>query len=201
MYAIAANKDFGFGSLTQTAGTPIVRTVNPVRNAYTHITCVKYTAAGTAHTVVIMRPYAKTTLSAAAAAGQAVINITADSGVTPPGAIAANDYLVIEKPDGTFFTGLVSSVATLAITLTANVPTGGLSSGATVWFMGAPGDHTDAQYSGTASTTVTYSDDCGSVRGTINKYEPMLVYSANGTAAGTLQQVSGVYSNTVGAVA
>lgn len=201
MYALGANKTVGYGAVTQTAGTVITRTVPPARNAYTHITCVKYTAAGTAHTVTVMRPYGKTTLSSAALAAQAVINLTADSGVTPPGAIAANDYLVIEKPDGTYHTAVVSSVAALAITLTANVPTGGFASGATVWFMGAPADHVDALFSGIASATTTYSEDVGSIRATLNKYEPMIVHSNNATAAGTLQQVSAAYSRDCSAIA
>lgn len=188
-------KTWGFGKLTQAFGTAIVRTIQPVINHYTHLSSLKYLAAGTAHTITVMRPLGRTTLSAAADANQAVINLTAD-----PGSIAGNDYVVIAKPDGTFHTGVVSSVNSLAVTLTANVPTGGFANGAIVWFMGVAGDHTNSQFDGTASTLVSHGDGISSLFGTLDDYAPMIVYSNNATAAGTLQQVSGFYSPNVPAV-
>ncbi len=99
MLAMGANKTFNFGRLTAAIATPIVQTVKPVPNAFTHITAMIYTAGATAHLPVIMRSFGKSTLSAAAASGQAVIAITADAGLaytgpgTGPGAVA-----VVHRP-------------------------------------------------------------------------------------------------------
>ena len=196
MISLALNKTFSYGKVTQTADTVITRTIPPSYNAFTHITNLKYTAAGTAHTVTVMRPLAApTTLTSAAAASQAVINVAALAG-----SLAANDYLVIEKPDGTYHTGIVSSVSTLAVTLTANVPSGGFASGAKVWNLGVAADHTNLVFNGIASATTTYNDYVSSVAATVFKEQPMIVYSNNATAAGTLENVSGGYSPSVSAV-
>lgn len=202
MLALGASRAISFGKLSQTAGTAIVRTIPPMRNMFTHLAGFRYTAQGTAHVVTVMRPFGSSTLSAAAASGQAVVNITADAQAgTGGGALAANDYVVIEKPDGTYHTGVVSSVSTLAVTLTANVPAGGFSSGAVIWFFGVAADHTDAQFNGYASATTPYADRIGGVRGTTKKYEPLIIYSPNATAAGTLESASVVYAKDTGAVA
>jgi hypothetical protein len=183
-----------YGKKTETADTAIVRTIPPHKTSsgdrsYTRLTSLFYRCGTTAHTLTVMRPLGTTTLSAAALAAQAVINLVAD-----PGSIAANDYLVIEKPDGTFHTAIVSSVATLAITLTANVPTGGFASGAKVWFMGVAADQSDDVYELPASTLTKYEDAAVGFAGTAGSYEPLIVYIDNGTAAGFLQQVCAAYT-------
>ena len=155
---------------------------------------LSYTNSTTAHTLSFLKHYAKTTLSSAAAAGQAVVNITADAAASlTPGAIAAGDVLVIQKPDGTWHTGQVSSVSTLAITLTANVPTGGFNSGATVFFMGAAADVVGTgDFALAASATTALSDtEAGVYSG--NEDGPLVVESNNATAAGTLDFLNAVW--------
>lgn len=196
---------FSLGRKTESAGTKIDVLVPPKRNRKTKITKVTVQVGATAHTMSFMRPFARTTLSAAALAAQAVINLTADPGdytgkSTADNAIAANDYLVIEKPDGTFHVGVVSSVATLAITLTANVPTGGFSSGAKVWFLGifTDTDPNTAVVHPTvtlpASGQTVLSSAHGAVVETVGVYEPILVQVSNATNASTVEGVEGIYS-------
>lgn len=210
----------GFGVKTETADTVITRLIPPVRRAFTRLTGVHYRAGGTAHTLTVMRPLNKTTLTAAAAAAQAVINIAADPGDYPTGsrvadnAIAANDYVVIELADGTHHIGVVSSVASLAITLTANLPTGGAASGATVWFFGIITDLNPCdglahpQFTLTASTATVLGDQPGEavagIVGTVphpstfsgmnGKNMPMILHSGNATAQGWIESCTVAYT-------
>lgn len=174
----------GLGYDTENAGTVIIQRVDPRKNLFSRVFKFGYKAGSTEHTGTWLREYGRTTLSAAALASQAVIALTADPGTgTTPGAIAANDYLVIEKPDGTFHTAKVSSVASLNITLTANVPTGGFDSGAVVWFFGAEGDG-HPQYVLDASTLVEIGDGYAGVVGSPKTYSPLLFHSDNASNAG-----------------
>lgn len=201
---ISPNRVFSFGRLTQNAGTAIVRTVDPCggtsrRNLKSRITRIVYTAGVTAHTLTLMRALSTTTLSSAAASGQAVINLTANPGTdTPAGGIATGDYVVFQLSDGTFQTGVVSSVSTLAVTLTANVNAPGAAAGAKVWFMGAPGDHinTYALASGATTTldgTTVGRPELGFAESELG-FSPLIVYINNASNAGTLQQLNGCWS-------
>lgn len=193
MLSLALNKTFGFGKVSVAFGTAITRTIPPSANLFTHLTNLKYTAAGTAHTLTVMRPLAApTTLTAAAASGQAVINVAA-----LVGSMATNDYVVIKLSDGTYHTGVVSSVSTLAVTLTANLSAPGAAIGAKVWNLGVVGDHTNTQFNAIESVTTTYTDGVSSIVGTTAKESPMIVHSNNATATGTIENVSGGYSLTV----
>ena len=134
-----------YGRKTANAGTKIVQLIEPMPNAVPHLLHVAVTTAATAHILTVLRPLNKTTTSAAAAASQAVINITADPGDytgirTSDNGIAANDYCVYQCTDGTWVVDTVSSVSTLAITMSNNVPTSGVSSGAPFWFFGVETD-------------------------------------------------------------
>lgn len=204
---VAPRKVHGFGKLSQTAGTAIVRSVYPYsrmgsgRLLRTRVTTLVYTAGATAHTLTVMRPFGQTTLTAAAASGQAVINIAADvQAPSAAGALAANDYVVLELSDGTFQTAIVSSVSTLAITLTANLNAAMLS-GAYVWVFGVAADHTGNTYALAANATTTL-DETFNDRPTgwgfvesLRNYEPILFHSNNATDAGSIDQVSVSYAN------
>lgn len=188
----------GIGRTTATAGTRIRVLVPPDPNGYTRLTKVTYTAQGTAHTLTVARPLGKTTLTAYAAPGQAVVNLAADP--NPSGnAIAAGDILAIRETDGVTRLYTVSSVSTLAITLTANL-TVGAALGATVWSFGALGDthpltgRPHDTLDGTASTTTSYEDREGGVFATFTYDDPILLDSDNATAAGTFRQVSYSYT-------
>lgn len=192
-------------NLTATAGTEITCLIPPKVRAYSRLTRVLYRCGSTAHTITAAKALASTTLSAAAAGSQAVINITADSGVTPPGAIAAGDFVCVQLDSGQYHLGKVSSVSTLAITLTANLPSAA-AAGSKVWFLGAVGDHTSSQTANkpnpikgsqfpcTASVLNDWGDYASGICQTLNQEEPLLVHSNNATAAGTFEQVSAAYT-------
>lgn len=192
------------GEATATAGTVITTVVPPKRGHRTRLVGLEYISAGTAHTVNIHRAVGKTVLNAAAAAAQADIVVKTSGSTTigtgsVAGAVAANDFLVIEKPDGSYHVGKVSSVAaasggTQTITLTANVPTGGFAAGAQVWLMGAVSESSNQILSPTTSATSTYGGDvfCSSFRAN----EPLLLQSTNATAAGTFRNVKYGYTRT-----
>jgi len=223
----------GWGKITQTAGTAIVRLITPVFNAVTRLIYLLYTAGSTAHTITVLRPLGKTTVASAAAGGQAVINITNDPGkysTTYPGGvsnvaddpIAANDYVVYQTADGNYVCDSVSSVSTLAITMSNNVPSSGVLAGAPFWFFGITSDINPAdglahpQFDTTASAQTTLGGSAGQFPagfvGSIahpsffasggatagnnmdGTNEPLIVISNNATAAGTLEMCEAIYS-------
>jgi len=220
MYGFPIGDARGYGRLTQNAGTLITRLVEPVLGLRTRLRRAWYTAGATAHVLTAMRPLGVTTFSAVAAAGQAVVNIVRDPGayssycsVTPKtsnNVIAANDYVAYEVADGNVVVDLVASVSSLAITLTNNVPTGGVKVGGKFWFFGTITDtnpkdgNAHPRYTLPAST-VTYmgGDDSlgflssiGGLPGSdlSGLYEPMILQSDNGTNAGVLELVDAVYT-------
>lgn len=210
-----------YGKSTATAGTVFTRLVEPHAgmNAITRLLKAIYTAGVTAHTLTAMRPLNATTTSAAASAGQAVINLTADPGDytgsrVADNLIAANDYLAYQCADGTWVVDTVSSVSTLAITMTTNVPTGGVNSGAPVFFYGIITDTNPAnslahpQFTLPASTVTTLEDrDVGFVSSVANpnanftnfyiasgKGQPLILHSGNASNAGVLEMVTAMYT-------
>lgn len=198
-----------YGRITQSAGTKIVRVVEPSSGAFTVLTYLEVTVGATAHTLTVMKPLGVTTLSAAAAAAQAVINLTADPGdytgvQTADNGIAANDRLIIELPDGTFHQDIVSSVATLAITMTNNIPTGGAAAGAKVWFYGVEANSSPfdalahAVYTLPANGTKIFGGSPGdSIAGWFGsnaREEPLLLIIDNATNASVLERVQVAYS-------
>jgi hypothetical protein len=129
-------------------------------------------------------------------------------------AIAANDYVVIELPDGTLYTDTVASVSSLNVTMNGTLPTGGASSGAKVWFFGITTDTNPCDglahpaYNALASVVTTLGDIKGdevagfigtvahpsTFSGMDGKGQPIIVYSNNATAAGTLDRVVAAHS-------
>lgn len=199
------------GKVTQTAGTLINSVIQPLARAISRVGKFVYTCGSTAHTITALRCIGRTTCTAVGAAGQAVINIAADPGITTglysrtgvaivgTNAIAANDILIIRETDGIARQYKVSSVATLAITLTANLAVG-VAIGSSVWDFGIISD-TDPR-TGTAHVTFlmtvsidnTISDDVGGVPGTLGADEPIILQSDNATVAGTMQYATFAYT-------
>lgn len=190
---------YGFGKKTIAFGTRIQRLVPPKVGGILRITNLVYTAAGTAHLLTLARPIGRTTLSAAAAGAQAVVNLTADPGAAISNAIAANDYVAVRETDNVTRFYKVSSVSTLAITLTANLVTGA-AAGAKFWFFGILTDtdpvtgEAHPTFDGTASVTSTYTDREVGVVATLQADDPILFDSDNGTATGILAQLSFGYT-------
>lgn len=188
----------------------------------TKVTHLQYLAGGTAHTITAMRPLARTTVATAALAAATSLVITRDPGnysanavldgaavpSTANNLIAANDHIVIEKPDGTYLLTLPSAATTdsatgrVTLTVTA-LPTGGISAGAKVWFLGILADvdpHTGEAHptflSGTGLTTwPAVASQLGSLVETLGKDEPIVLQSNNATATGAFDVVSGVYAD------
>lgn len=198
----------GDGGKTQTAGTIIQYLIPPSPTSVkgiTRITNLTYTSGSTAHTLTVLRPLGRTTVASAGATGQAVVNLTADPGVAAGygginNGISANDFVAIRTAsDGITRLYKVSSVSTLAVTMTANL-TVAVAAGDFVWLFGITSD-TDGRTGSAhpalkppASATTVYSDSNGGVIATIGAFEPMLLNSDNATAAGTIAQISWQYT-------
>jgi hypothetical protein len=193
------------GRQTAAAGTPIKALCPPRRGHKTRVTTLRYTAAATAHLLTAMRPLAQTTARVAALAGQAVVSLTRDPGtlLTPARPVAVNDWLAFEGPlfNGipTFILAQVQAVAagpvagSLNVTLTANLPTGGIAANATAWFLGIVTDG-HPQFNLPASATTTLQDIAAGFVGTTLPYQPLLLWVDNVTAAGTLENAVLVYT-------
>lgn len=179
---------------TEAADTAIVQAVGANAAGRTRITKISYTCAGTAHTLTVMRPLAKTTTSATASSGQAVIKLTDDPGAAISNSIAANDFLVLGLDSGVYKEVKVSSVSGLDITLTANLGAA-LTKGATVWFYGVVGD-TDTKtglphpkWTTPTSATTNYTGDGELLVNSHDINQPLVVHSSNVTAAGTIVEI------------
>lgn len=188
----------GYG--TATAGTVINKLVPPNARGFTRVSTLKVTAGATAHTLTAMRPIGDSTVTAVAAASQAVLNVAAEMG--PSGnTLAANDLLAIRSSaDGITRLYTVSSVSTLQITLTGNLTTA-LAIGDSVWNFGVAANtdpvigaaHPGFNIAAGAQTSLT--DDVGGVIASHEHDQPILLQDNNATNAGSIDQVS--YSYTI----
>lgn len=220
----ALSKSWGLGRHTAAAGTAIVVPLPYAKGYKTKVTQFYYQVGTTAHTATFLRPLARTRIvTAVAAAGTTFIlardpgnysaNATLDGMPTPSVAnnlVAASDYLLMRKPDGTFHVAIASgSVTTNAdgsISFTATAaPTGGIAASAPVWFMGVTGDtnprdnlahipfNIPAAGSGTQYIT-RGGDDGSSLVESLGMDEPMLLYIDNATAQGWLENIKGLHA-------
>ncbi len=184
---------------TATAATVINVIVPPHKQGRGYCVSYFYTPGANDHVLTVMRPLAKTSLSAGAAASQAVINLLADPGASLATAnpISANDWLVIQNDDGTVFAAQVSSVAGLAVTLTASL-TYAIKAGATVWFYGVKTDTDPAngivhpQFKMPTGSQAVFPPLTGNANFFVASHEvnqPLLMQSDNVTAAGTMNEM------------
>src|SRR4051812_6920332 len=116
----------GYGKLTQTAGTRIRLLVGGAGGLFTHLNNLRYTSAGTAHTVTIMRDASTAkAASALAAAGTALI---VDTALTDgDGNIPANlDCFAVKLNTGEWHFSTISAwnAGTKTATLNTAIPTG-----------------------------------------------------------------------------
>ena len=185
---------------TETFATPIVDLIPPQSGSIIRLTSWVYTAAGTVHDLLFMRALNQVETTAAAAA--AATTIVLDSATFCGQTIAANDYVVTENADGTHTSHLVSALATLTITVPSLAKA--INSGAKVWIMGAPADTSyHSTLKSIASTRLELVDylsgiaqggfDDGTSYARTGTGDPVLLYSANGTAAGILNRASARY--------
>lgn len=195
-----------YGKITANAGTRIVQLIEPCVDAWTMLGLLEYTAGATGHVLTVMKPLGVTTLTAAAAASQAVVNIAADPGdytgkQVDDNGIAASDRVVVELSDGTYFLTTVSSVATLAITLAASLPYAAAVN-AKFWFFGVEANTNpfDARAHETfnldASGATIFGSDVPNDTGWFcsnNIFEPLILSIDNATNAGVLERVTALY--------
>lgn len=186
-----------------------------------HVTSFWYTVPTTAHTLYFMRPLNWTTFKADAAASQAVVVISADPGTwatagvyqyplantsipsTGNNTIGANDYVVYQAASGQWIVDTVASGTSPTLTLTTNLPTGGVKKGGLFYFFGLKTDtdpatnaaHNkwliDAATSGT--TTRAFQDPIG-LFCTLHPGDPLVILSDNASAQGYLEMVNGYYA-------
>jgi hypothetical protein len=211
---VAVDDLFDFGKATATLNVAIRKVVPPRRGRKARLGRFSYTPAGTSHTLTVMRVLDKTTVVADALASQAVFRIASvlGSGLIPANTITDADLVLIEGPvqggQRTYVLGVVNTggIAAVAgstvqkdVTLTANLPTGGVKKGAQVWFLGVEGDG-HPQYALPTGSTTTLSDPDLGVAGSALPGEPIVLSIDNITAAGTLNNATAFYAVTGGHV-
>ena len=195
----------------------------PAPAAFSHVSSLIYADTGTSHQVTVMRPLNWTYLTAALASAGTTLALAADPGLystaykypTPGGhlvasvannAIAANDYVAFQLRDGSWHYSTVASGSGTAPVLTTAVPTvtgGGADAGTVVYFFGISTDknpqtnlvhHYWLSLAGTARLEML-GQGSGGTFAALNRGDPMIIYSANATNAGTLISASGFYAN------
>lgn len=195
---------------TENADTVIVDVIPPVGHRKACVTSFAYGVGTTAHTLTFMKACGQTTASAAAAAGQKDIALTSIAlGFDSNGAaenLAAGDWLVWRDVNGAFIADVIASVASLVVTMTANVPAA-IAAGAVVWAfyeVGRGCHHTiipavsalfeihgnNLVIGGITSQKANHANSIRSGNG-----DPVIFHSTNATAAGFLQALSGQYLN------
>ena len=193
---------FNLPSATATSGTAIRKIIPGVANSITRINNLIYTSGSTAHTISILRPVATTTADTTTASGGTIINVTsavtmkAPNSITPE-LITAGDYLAWVDSTGKFQFDTVFGVASNALTMTATLS---ISAGQTIWIFGELARATHLTFSPPVSaTTVMPLAAQGGIPGQLDSNsragvgDPLIVYSTNVTAAGTIVSVSGEY--------
>lgn len=187
----------GRGKHTETAGTAIVDGVGGRAGAHTYLSKYAITVGATAHTLTVMRDASQTYLTAAAAAGQAVINVAAALTDGGGNAIASGDYVAVRQSDGSWHFATFSSAATLAYTLGSNL-TVAAAAGAPVFCFGVVGDafHT-AQHTfalgAAAQTVIPAGDEAGTIVRSRSLGAPLICSVNNATNASTVDYIQWEY--------
>ena len=187
----------------------------------TRIMYAAITSAGTAHTWYILRPKNYTTIAEIVAKNDTTV-VMADnpglyattykyplpSGLTAPGNVADNtpasgDYVMFQLDNGTWHFSLVSSLATLTLTIatgTPNVDGSTAAVGRILFFFGAGGDvdpatgKTDPTLQPAVSATTTLGNGFTPLAAGLRPGDPLVVVNANAAAASTLASLAGDYS-------
>jgi len=205
MLALKVISAFGRGKASVAFGTPIRVLVPGDPHGFTYLTFLRYTAAGTAHTLTMMR--GQTHAKAVAAADAAATDIYVDTAMKDGAgnALAAADLVGIELDDGSWHLGILDTsgwdAATKKIILTSGtvIPAGrSVAIGGAVVSFGIPGDanHANFTLTGTASATTSYPAvaNAGPVCKSPYRNSPILISSDNATATGTIEAVAAVYA-------
>lgn len=183
-----------YGSLTQTAGTVITRTIPPNSGGRACIGWLSYDCSTTAHTLTVMVAMSEVAASSEAASGQAVVNLSSIPTAFDGSILAANDFMIVQHEDGSWNEYKVSSLSGLAVTFSSNL-TGKVLKSSRIFFMGAPADHTTRRFTMKASTITTLVGGDFRIHfgASTLPNQPLLVHSDNSTAAGTLTGLAYYY--------
>ncbi len=205
-----------YGKKTASGDTAIVLGVrgDPSRAGQTRLTSLWYNntaGSSAAHVLTVMRPLNMKLSTAAALGSQGDITISADPGTygssvsTGANVIAANDYVVVDLPDGTILVSTVNAWngTTKVLSLNSNLPMA-CPIGTRVWFFGIktdtnPNDGLAHPIFRLPAAVTTYFDDdngfVGSVHGSVltsmdGRGQPLLLSVDNVTTAGVIEKVS-----------
>ncbi len=168
---------------TESLGTAIDEEIPGQNGKRLALVGFDYLCGSTAHTLKVLHcgslAGSRTTASADAAISQAVLNVT-DAPTDPAGAATASgDIIAYQVTGGGWEFNIVSSLSTLAITLTNNIAIAVLS-GAAVRIFGVIGDGFNFSFGLTASV-VTHFDDTILCQAPFVG-DPLYVSNANPTA-------------------
>lgn len=186
----------------------------------THLSKICYTTSSTAHVITVLRPLNWAIVNGAVAANSTALVLTDDPGVystnykypilnskpatVADNALAANDYIAYQLVDGTWRLDKVSSGTYGAIVLatgTPNVTGGGIPDGSVCYFFGITTDvdpatgqaHPATQIASSQTGSTLLSDSTAGVLSAMHVGDPMMISSANGSNAGTLEFANGFY--------
>lgn len=197
-----------FGRKTIAFGTIIQHNVPALTGFRAMLIRAMVTCAGTAHTFSMLYPAttngghapaaatvagSKNTASAAAAAGQAVINVTSAPTDPAGNATASGDIIAYECTDGTWEFNVVDSLAVKAITCVSNLAKA-VASGAKVRIIGILADGMCQSLACAASVTTEYDSENGVIMHP-DVGEPCVLQENNATATGIVEQANIVYIN------
>lgn len=191
--------------------------------AKTHVSQIIYTDTGASHAVTVMRPLNWSVIKGAVAANSSTIVLADDPGAYSttykydlPAAvnvanvanngIAGSDYVAYQLVDGTWVLDKVSSVSGLTLTMTTatpNVTGGGIADGAILFFFGVAADidpatgqaHVNFTSSAASARTSLLPDSALATVPALHAGDPLFIYSANATDAGTLNAAAGFYAD------
>lgn len=183
-----------FGKKTEAAGTAIRRNIRSRTSARSRVSSWGYRAGVTAHVLTIMVSQARGTTTSDAAKDQGVVALS-EIPTDFAGALAvATDLFILTHEDGSQGIYEVSSISGLNVTFTP-VLTKKVLSGSKWWFMGVVGDHTDRQFTLTASVLTEFLGTDSRIVAAVSgaNDEPLIVSVDNATNAGVLEYVAYSY--------
>lgn len=195
----------GLGKLTAAANTAIRRLLPPAPNGRTRLTKIVYTNGVTAHLLTVCRALGRTSFTADGAAGQAVVSLLVQPGVTG-NLLAANDLVAIREIDGVTRLYIVQAVPSTYpgnVTLTTTLTAGVSQSASTFWNFGILTDVdpitgvAHPTFDLAASVTTTYLEDTNGVVASHVPDSPLLLSVDNITNAGTVAQTGWGYTRDV----
>lgn len=198
---------FSRGYHTEAANTAIVEVIPAAGEGIPTIAGISYTCAATSHNLYIMRAVGQTTTVQGSLSGVSTLVLTqSDPGFATTGAgeqLAANDYLVWADETGVYKHGVVSSISGNTITLGTALASDVLA-GTTVWAFHEIARSTHIALKPPASVTTIYNPvmfsagvpkQVGVNFSRTGVGEPLLVVADNLTNAGSINFISGYYSD------